>query len=248
MRTLFIDCSPKKRLSASGFIAAFTSVFVRGKKQKEKLRSRTDHSRILEKAGAADNVVFSMPLYVDGVPSHVLSFLREMEEYCREYRPSLNVYVIANNGFIEGRQNEPLMQIMENFCARSGISWCGGLGIGGGVMMNVLRIVITVFFGIALLNMVLTGVREGNWLSADVWIHFGKQLLEVLVFGCGIITFDLWLASCINRRKSYGKHYTRIMVPSFVFILFADIFFTIASLLQGGIFRGWFSRKKPSSA
>ena len=32
-----------------------------------------------------------MPLYVDGVPSHVLPFLKEM------------------NGFIEGRQNEPIM-------------------------------------------------------------------------------------------------------------------------------------------
>jgi hypothetical protein len=35
------------------------------------------------------------------------------------------------------------------------------------------------------------------------------------------------------------------MVPSFVFIIFADIFFTIMSLFQGGIFRGWFAKKKP---
>ena len=33
------------------------------------------------------------------------------------------------------------------------------------------------------------------------------------------------------------------MVPSFVFIIFADIFFTIMSLFQGGIFRGWFAKK-----
>ena len=35
------------------------------------------------------------------------------------------------------------------------------------------------------------------------------------------------------------------MVTSFVFIIFADIFFTIMSLFQGGIFRGWFAKKKP---
>ena len=161
-----------------------------------------------------------------------------------QYRGYWTIYVIANNGFIEGRQNEPLMQIMENFCNRSGIEWCGGLGIGGGVMMNVMRIMITVFFGITVLNVVLSGIGGDGFLTADPWIQFGKQALEVLIFGCGIITFDLWLAYCISRQKKYGKHYTRIMVPSFVFIIFADIFFTIVSLLQGGIFRGWFARKK----
>jgi hypothetical protein len=35
------------------------------------------------------------------------------------------------------------------------------------------------------------------------------------------------------------------MVPSFVFIIFADIFFIVVSLFQGGIFRGWFARKEP---
>ena len=246
MKTLFIDCSPRKRFSASGFIAAFTSVFVFGKKTKEKLRRKSDYHRILEKLADVDTVVFSMPLYVDGVPSHVLPFLKEMEVYCKKHNPAIRVYVIANNGFIEGRQNEPLMQIMENFCSRSGISWCGGLGIGGGVMMNVMRILLMVFFGIAVLNVILTGLKEGTFISAEPWIQFGKQLIQVLVFGCGIITFDIWLAHCINRQKIYGKHYTRIMVPSFVFILFADIFFTIVSFFEGGIFRGWFSGKKPA--
>lgn len=243
MRTVLIDCSPKRRLSASGFIADFTSVFVLGQKAREKLRTKANYQRVLDQVKAADNVVFSMPLYVDGVPSHVLPFLKEMEWYCREARPDLNVYVIANNGFIEGRQNEPLMQVMEHFCERSGISWCGGLGIGGGVMMNVIRILLLVFFGITVLNVLIAGMREGSFLQTELFVHFGKQVLEVLFFGCGIIAFDLWLASCINRQKPYGKHYTRIMVPSFVFIIFADIFFTITSLVQGGIFRGWFARK-----
>lgn len=94
-------------------------------------------------------------------------------------------------------------QNMENFCLRSGLNWFGGLGIGGGVMMNVMRI------------MVMT------------------------LFGCGIISFDVWLAACINRKRTYGKHYTRVMVPSFVFILFADMFFFLLSLFSGGLFKGW---------
>ena len=247
MKTVFIDCSPKRRFSASGFIAAMTSLFVFGNKRKMKLRTKADHEGILKELEDADAVVFSMPLYVDGVPSHVLPFLKEMEEWCRNSNPLIRVYVIANNGFIEGRQNEPLMQIMENFCLRSGIEWCGGLGIGGGVMMNVMRIVIVIQAMIALICLILTGIDTGNFLDGQILLGFFKGLAEVLFFGCGIITFDIWLASCINRKKEYGKHYTRIMLPSFLFIICADIFFTIISIIKGGIFRGWFSKKKPVS-
>ncbi len=246
MKTVFIDCSPKQRLSASGFIMGLTKLFVFGEKKKEKLRTPADHERVLNEIADADTVVFSMPLYVDGVPSHLLPFLKKMETFCLKQHKDLKVYVIANNGFIEGKQNEPLMRIMENFCDRSGIKWCGGLGIGGGVMMNVMRILLVVFLGIALLRTILSVANEGLFFPTGPWIVYGKQILEVLALGCGIITFDIWLAICINRKKEYGKHYTRIMLPSFVFIICADIFFTIISVFQGGIFRGWFSKKKPT--
>jgi hypothetical protein len=244
MKTVFIDCSPKKRLSASGFIASFTGVFVTGKKKKVKLRNKTDHESILNEIKDADNIVFTMPLYVDGVPSHVLPFLKEMEEFCKDNDLKISVYVIANNGFIEGNQNEPLMQIMENFCIRCNINWRGGLGIGGGVMMNVMRIMIAVVFLLTVLNLVVTAINKG-FLDTDIVIGFAKDVAEILVLGCGIITFDIWMASCINRRKDYGKHYTRIMLPSFIFIIAADIFFTVISIFKGGVFRGWFSKKKP---
>ena len=245
MKTLFIDCSPKKKLSASGFIAGFTAAFTRGKKVREKLRNRADHERILEHMEGADSVVFCMPLYVDGVPSHVLPFLKDMENRYKDREEKPAVYVIANNGFIEGRQNETLMQVMENACARMGTEFHGGLGIGGGVMMNVMRILILVYFGLAVLNLVLSAVNEGVF-NAGILLEFGKQVLEVLLLGCGIIAYDLWLAHCINRGRAYGKHYTRIMLPSFVFILCADIFFVISSVIDLGIFRGWLSAKKPS--
>ena len=246
MKTVFIDCSPKKKLSASGFIMDVTSVLVRGIKKKEKLITDTDHERIIGEISDTDTVVFSMPLYVDGVPSHLLPFLKKMELFCHDHHKDINVYVIANNGFIEGKQNEPLMQVMENFCDRSGIQWRGGLGIGGGVMMNVMRILLVVFLGIAILRTLLAGIGDGTVFPVWPWIIFGKQILTVLALGCGIIVFDIWLAICINRKKEYGRHYTRIMLPSFIFIICADIFFTLISVFQGGIFKGWLSKKKPT--
>ena len=246
MKTVFIDCSPKRKFSASGFIASMTSVFVPGIKKKMKLRTKADHEAILTELTDADAVVFSMPLYVDGVPSHILPFLKEMEQWCRGGNHAINVYVIANNGFIEGRQNEPLMQVMENFCNRSGLKWSGGLGIGGGVMMNVMRIMIVVFLGITALKLVITGINTGNFMEMGYIYGFLEDFAVVLLLGSGIIIFDIWLASCIRRKKTYGKHYTRIMLPSFVFIICADLFLIIISIVKGGIFRGWFSKKKPS--
>jgi len=220
-------------------------ILIRGQKEYLQLRTPADRQTILQALRTAGKVVFVTPLYVDSVPSHMLPFMREMEAFCRGNGLRLKVYVIANNGFIEGKQNEPLMQVMENFCVRSGLEWCGGIGIGGGVMLNVERIMITVMFFLRLLNVFLCAVQGENIL--DPVISFGKTLLVLLIIACGIIAYGIRLAVHINQGTDAGKKYTRIMLPSFVFILFADIFFIIISVLQGGVFRGWFSRFKPDA-
>jgi len=244
-KTVLVNCSPKKRLSVSGFLMKCAGVMLRGKKEYLHLRTPADRKAILHALTDAQKIVFVMPLYVDSVPSHVLPFMKEMENFCKENGLGLKVYVIANNGFIEGKQNEPLMQVMENFCARSGLTWCGGVGIGGGVMLNVERIMLAVLFARMLLNMLLSGV-QGESILEPVR-SFGISLLEVLLLACGIIAYTVRLALHINRGTDAGKRYTRIMLPSFIFILFADIFFTIISILQGGFFRGWFSRFQPDA-
>lgn len=242
-KTVLINCSPKRKWSVSGFLMKCAGVLIRGEKEYLPLRTPADHSAIFRALETADKVIFVLPLYIDSVPSHTLPFMREMETFCRENGLRIKVYVIANNGFIEGRQNAPLMMVMENFCARSGLEWCGGIGIGGGVMLNAERIMIMVLFGLMLLNILLCAVQGRNAL--DPVRSFGISVLELLVLGCGIIAYMVRLAAHVNKGTDAGEKYTRIMLPSFVFILFADIFFTIISILQGGVFRGWFSRFKP---
>ena len=244
-KTVLINCSPKKNLSVSGFIMRCAGLMIRGEKEYLHLRTPADREKILQALKTAGKVVFAVPLYVDSVPSHILPFLQEAEAFCRENGLRLKLYVLANNGFIEGRQNEPLMQVMENFCTRSGLEWCGGVGIGGGVMLNVERIMIAVMFGLMILNILLSAVQGENIL--DPVRSFGISVGELLILCCGIIAFTVRLALHINQGTDAGKRYTRIMLPSFVFILFADIFFTIISVIQGGIFRGWFSRFKPDA-
>ena len=167
-----------------------------------------------------------------------------MESFCKENEIHLNVYCIANNGFIEGKQNEPLMQSFEHFCSRAGLTWGGGVGIGGGVMLNVTRILFIVNIGLLLLNTVLSIARTGDFFPQDAWISFGESAAFLVFFNLGVLFYLGRMGHFIRKGTFSGKKYTRIMVPSFLFIIFADIFFIIISLFQGGLFRGWLARKQ----
>ena len=244
MKTLFINCSPKKRFCASAYFLFLQRLFVGGETVAEKLRTPADHGRILERLRDARAVVFCLPLYVDGIPSHVLRFMEEMETFCRQNGLHPTVYCIANNGFIEGRQNEPLMQSFEHFSRRSGLTWGGGVGIGGGVMLNVTRILFAVDIALLLVNTVLSAVNTGNLFPRGAWISFGENAALLVYFNLGVIFYLARMGAAVRKGAACGKKYTRILIPSFIFILFADIFFVIMSLFEGGLFRGWLAKKK----
>ena len=244
MKTLFINCSPKKQFCASAWFIALQRLFVRGEKVTEKLRTPADHARILTALTDARAVVFALPLYVDGIPSHVLRFMEEMEAYCKKNGLHPVVYCIANNGFIEGRQNEPLMQSFEHFCGRAGLTWGGGVGIGGGVMLNVTRILFVVNIGLLLLNTVLSVINTGSFFPKEAWISCGENAALLLYFNLGVLFYLGRMGVFIRKGAVSGKKYTRILIPSFIFILFADIFFIIISLFEGGLFRGWLAKKE----
>ena len=244
MKTVFINCSPKKRFCASAYFLFLQRLFTGGKKVNEKLRTPADHARILEQLKDAQAVVFGLPLYVDGIPSHVLRFMEVMETFCKENGLHLSVYCIANNGFIEGKQNEALMQNFEHFCSRTGLSWGGGVGIGGGVMLNVTRILFIVDIAILLLNIALSAANTGSFFPRDPWISFLENAALLLYFNLGVLFYLARMGSSIRKCAFFGKKYTRILIPSFVFILFADIFFIIISVLEGGVLRGWLAKKE----
>ncbi|MDE5804428.1 MAG: hypothetical protein K2I22_16095 [Lachnospiraceae bacterium] len=246
MKTVFINCSPKKRFCASAYFLGLQRLFVKGKKVTEKLRNKNDHKRILNELPDADAVVFCLPLYVDSVPSHVLPFLKEMELFCKENRIRLTLYSISNNGFIEGKQSEPLLRVFQNFCVRSNLEWGGGIGIGGGVMLNVTRILFVVQIGLLFLNIMLNGIQNGNFLPVSAFENFAVQTLTLIFLNLGVFFYIIRMGGAINKGKFFGKKYTRILIPSFVFIIFADIFFVIISIFAGGIFKGWLAKKQPT--
>ena len=237
MKTVFINGSPKKKLSVSSYLLGIVRLFVRGEVVSVQVRNEGDHKRVLESIKDGDTVVFGMPLYVDGVPSHMIAFMKAMETFCIDNNICLKVYALSNGGFIEGCQNRALMQVLENFCNRCNFQWCGGVGIGGGVMLNVMRIMFFVYAGLFILNTVTSGLT----VSLPI---FAEQLVVILFFSFGAFFYCLRMGIAVNKGVTCAVKFTRILLPSFVFILVADIFFVIISIFQGGIFKGWLRRKE----
>ncbi len=133
MKIALINGSPKRKGSASGVLLADLKRRLAGEGELTEISLHTgtvpaEARQAMENAGAW---VFAYPLYVDGVPGHLLSCLVELE---RTLRPmgKVTVYGIVNCGFFEGIQAECALDILKNWCARLGVFWGGGVGAGGG--------------------------------------------------------------------------------------------------------------------
>jgi len=85
----------------------------------------------IEKLQNCQAWVFTFPLYVDGIPSHLLSCLKQLEQADIKNK-DIRVYVIINCGFYEAGQNRHAMTMMEIWCGKTGLKWGMGIGFGGG--------------------------------------------------------------------------------------------------------------------
>ena len=111
-------------------------------------------------------------------------------------------------------------------------------------MLNVTRILFIADIALLALNTVLSVVNTGNFFPKESWLSFAENAALLLYFNLGVLFYLCGMGRAIRNGSFFGKKYTRILIPSFVFILFADIFFIIISVLEGGIFRGWLSKKE----
>lgn len=133
MTVALINASPKVKGSASGILLNDLKNCLGNKVDVEEICLRTTKitTEIIEKLKKADTWVVAFPLYVDSLPGHLLSCLKQLEKMTWK-RKDLNVYGIANCGFYEGNQAEPALNVLKNWCAKAGCAYKGSLGIGGG--------------------------------------------------------------------------------------------------------------------
>ena len=133
MRIALIIGSPKVNNSASSILLEDIKRYVGENAEVTRLgfHSPTISQEVIEELEKTDIWVFACPLYVDGIPGHLLSCLVQLEEV-RIHNPQIHVYGIVNCGFYEGIQVEYALKILQNWCLKTGFIWSGGIGVGGG--------------------------------------------------------------------------------------------------------------------
>lgn len=89
----------------------------------------------LEDIASCDVLVFALPMYMGGIPSHMLHCLMQLEKALVESPHPITVYAIVNNGHYEGIQNETTIAMIKNWTNRAHLKWGQGIGIGTGLMI-----------------------------------------------------------------------------------------------------------------
>lgn len=134
-----INGSPKQKESNScRYIAAATNQLkdrhtIQDYSVAKSSLSEEEISNIMQ----SEILLVAFPLYVDGIPVNMLKQLILLEKAFKEKKhKDTMVYVIVNNGFYEGEQNEHAIEMVMNFCKRAGLSFGQGIGIGTGEMQG----------------------------------------------------------------------------------------------------------------
>lgn len=133
MKIAMINGSPKSKSSTSGQLLKELLTCISNDAVCKEFcfnKSKVDE-RVVSELKDCDVWVFALPLYVDGVPSQLLSCLYQIEKMGIGNK-NIMVFGIVNSGFYEGKQNDIAIEILKNWCGKSELQWGMGIGVGGG--------------------------------------------------------------------------------------------------------------------
>ncbi|MDR0735317.1 MAG: NAD(P)H-dependent oxidoreductase [Zoogloeaceae bacterium] len=142
MKISLINASPKMSASNTGILldALVRHIAAGHEIHRRRLGRKTFATEVLREIATDDVIIMGFPLYVDALPSNLLSMLIALEDCLKaEDCGEMTVYAIINNGFYEGRQTCIAFEIVQNWCARAGVRFGGGIGQGGGEIIGVMK-------------------------------------------------------------------------------------------------------------
>ncbi|MDF2819743.1 MAG: hypothetical protein K0R15_184 [Clostridiales bacterium] len=138
MKIALINGSPKVKDSASNAILQELKKFLGDEPIiiQEHFKSPEIKEEQMESILDCEAIVFAFPLYVDGIPSHLLHCLVRFQEYIDKIgKKEIVVYTLVNCGFYEGKHNALAIDMMKHWTKKSGLKWGQGIGIGAGGMI-----------------------------------------------------------------------------------------------------------------
>lgn len=241
MKILIVSASPKKHFSTSAYFSQVLKLWLTGHQVSViQLRSIQDYNKILEKLPAVDALVFAFPVYVDAIPSTVLDYLYKLQQDCMNNHFKLKVYSIHPCGFYEGHQCGLTLDMLKNFCIRSNMEWGGGIGIGAGEMLSIIRINIPIAILIELIKLVIhsfslvaqNSLAFTTLLSSISPESILKDMIIYLAYSLGMFIGLFRLRNRILLNKIGPNIFTTVwFCPRFLFVWMASIYWGVRALI-----------------
>lgn len=154
------------------------------------------------------------------------------------------VYVLTNCGFIEGHQNALNLEQYECWTERAGLTWGGGVGIGGGVVLLVYAIMLPIQIGLFLLNVVINIINGMPPVSQGLLLGLAQNIGLFLFFSSSMFICEGILSHRVKKQITGKKNlYARFMIPAVLFLVGADIFMLVLSIIKGGFFKNVFHKE-----
>ena len=232
MNILFLNGSPKRITSASQYFLNLIRMQSAGCKTAQIKLQPKNYDEIFSQFEHIDALVIVLPVYVDGLPSHVLRFMMEAERFLKENDCHFKLYVISNCGFYEGTQCKNALSSMRSFCKASGLTWGGGLGIGAGEMLGAIRVMlisVALSFLISAPTLFLMGESFlGLWISSTITTSI-FLLLSLRLF------YAMWrMQRAIRTGNVIADFYTGLtLCPRFLFVIVSHMYMIVRAAFHG---------------
>ena len=126
---LMINGSPRAPKSNSKLYARIFAKNFQGKAEYIEVK-KTNYSDLSEAMEKVSDVLLVFPLYADSIPVTLLHFLKYLEEHPPKHKPTISVLI--NCGFLEYRQNDLAVRMVERFCRKNEYKVGSVLEIGSG--------------------------------------------------------------------------------------------------------------------
>ncbi|HWI63796.1 MAG TPA: NAD(P)H-dependent oxidoreductase [Symbiobacteriaceae bacterium] len=141
-RLLLLNGSPRKKGTSAtfartiGLLALDQGCIV----ENEHVIDFFDHRRSLqdlrEQLADADVIGLCMPLYYDTVPGIVVWLFEQIWQGMPGVLKGKTIFAVSQSAYPFTRLNEPALEVCRCFAEAVGARWAGGLGYGGGVLIN----------------------------------------------------------------------------------------------------------------
>ena len=148
--------------------------------------TKTNHLELCQKIKNYSDLLFVFPLYADGIPATMLSFLTTLEKDTLQHKPTVSVLI--NCGFIEPEQNDVAIKMIQFFCNQNQFPFGSVLKIGSGeailstpfvvlIRSKIKKFIASIRFKKYCILNVTMPITKKMFIKASTtyWINYGKR-------------------------------------------------------------------------